>query len=108
MKLNTKMLKDIIRESIQEVEDDKPSGLKSGAMSTASRQAASRERIKSTQQDKEFSSQEKSIVDQFESFISELAGAPGVDLMTHRALLNRVIAILHKTIKPKPQQGEPG
>jgi hypothetical protein len=46
-------------------------------------------------------------VDQFETFISDLAAAEGVDLMTHRALLNRVIAILHKTIKQKPAQGAP-
>ena len=105
MKLNKKILKDIIRESLSEVEAEDPA-LKSGTMSTAARQGASRDRIKSTQQDKEFTSQEKSIVDQFETFIAELAGAEGVDLMTYRPLLNRVITILHKTIKPKPVQGE--
>lgn len=105
MKLNKEILKDIIRESINEIEQD-DLGLKSGTMSTATRQAAARDRIKSTQQDKEFTSQEKSIVDQFESFISDLASAEGVNLMTYRPLLNRVITILHKTIKPKPAQGE--
>jgi hypothetical protein len=106
MKLNKSILKDIIRESLQEIDGD-DTDLEAGTMSTAARQKGARERIKSTQQDKEFTSQEKSIVDQFETFISGLASAEGVDLMTHRALLNRVIAILHKTIKPKPAQGEP-
>lgn len=106
MKLNKNILKDIILESLNEVDDEL--ALKPGAMSTASRQAGARERIKSTQQDKEFTSQEKSIVDQFETFISDLAATEGVDLMSHRALLNRVIAILHKTIKPKPAQGAQG
>ena len=105
MKITKEILKDIIRESLEEAEDD-DLALKSGTMSTATRQAASRDRIKSTQQDKEFTSQEKSIVDQFESFIADLAAAEGVNLMTHRPLLNRIIKILHKTIKPKPVQGE--
>ena len=106
MKLNKEILKDIIRESIQEAEEQ-DSGLKTGTMSTAQRQAGARARIKSTKQDKEYTSQERNIVDQFETFISDLAAAEGVDLMTHRALLNRVIAILHKTIKQKPAQGAP-
>ena len=106
MKLTKKILKDAIAESLREVEED-PTTLKTSTMSTAGRQAASRERIKSTKQDKEFTSQEKSIVDQFETFISDLAGAEGVDLMNYRPLLNRVIAILHKTIKPQSTQGEP-
>jgi hypothetical protein len=106
MKLNKEILKDIIRESIQEAEGD-DTGLKTGTMSTAQRQAGARARIKSTKQDKEYTSQERNIVDQFETFISDLAAAEGVDLMTHRALLNRVIAILHKTIKQKPAQGAP-
>ena len=105
MKINKEILKDIIRESIEEVEDEKVPGIKSGTMSTSKRQMAARDRIKSGQQDKEFSSQEKSIVDQFEAFVSELAGKPGVDLMAHRPLINRIIALLHKTIKPKPAQG---
>ena len=105
MKLNKKILKDIINESLREIEAEDPA-IKAGTMSTATRQAGARERIKGTQQDKEFSSQEKSIVDQFETFISDLAAAEGVDLMSHRPLLNRVITILHKTIKPKPVQGE--
>ena len=106
MKLTKKILKDAIAESLREVEED-PTTLRTATMSTAARQAASRERIKSTKQDKEFTSQEKSIVDQFETFISDLAGAEGVDLMNYRPLLNRVIAILHKTIKPQSTQGEP-
>ena len=106
MRLSKKILKDAIKESLQEIEED-PTTIKTSTMSTAGRQAASRERIKSTTQDKEFTSQEKSIVDQFETFIAGLAGAEGVDLMAHRPLLNRVIAILHKTIKPKSVQGEP-
>jgi|TARA_R110000822_G_scaffold167803_1_gene307953 hypothetical protein len=106
MKVSKEILKDIIREALQEIETDDTS-LKTGTMSTAQRQAGARSRIKSTQQDKEYSSQERNIVDQFETFISDLAAAEGVDLMTHRALLNRVIAILHKTIKPKDGQGEP-
>jgi len=106
MKLNKRILKDIILESLKEADDDLR--LKSGTMSTASRQGASRERIKGAQQDKDFTSQEKSIVDQFETFISDLAATEGVDLMAHRALLNRVIAILHKTLKPKPAQGAQG
>ena len=106
MKVSKEILKDIIRVALQEIETDDAS-LKTGTMSTAQRQAGARTRIKSTQQDKEYSSQERNIVDQFETFISDLAAAEGVDLMTHRALLNRVIAILHKTIKPKDGQGEP-
>ena len=104
MKINKEKLKQIIRECLKE-QDEKGPAIKSGTMSTATRQKASRERIKSTTQDREFSAQEKSIVDQFEKFISDLAGAEGVDLMSHRPLLNRIIKILDKTIKPKTQQG---
>ena len=104
VKINKEKLKQIIRECLKE-QDEKGPEIKSGTMSTATRQKASRERIKSKTQDREFSAQEKSIVDQFEKFISDLAGAEGVDLMGHRPLLNRIIKILDKTIKPKTQQG---
>ena len=104
MKINKEKLKQIIRECLKE-QDEKGPGIKSGTMSTAARQVASRKRIKSTTQDREFSSQEKSIVDQFEKFISDLAAAEGVDLMSHRPLLNRILKILDKSIKPKTQQG---
>ena len=104
MKITKEKLKQIIKECLREQEEEGP-GIKSGTMSTSARQKASRERITGTKQDKEFSSQEKSIVDQFEKFISDLAAAEGVDLMSHRPLLNRILKILDKSIKPKTQQG---
>lgn len=104
MRISKEKLKQIIKECLLEQEEKGPS-IKSGTMSTAGRQSAARDRIKSTKQDKEFSSQEKSIVDQFEKFISDLAALEGVDLMSHRPLLNRILKILDKSIKPKTQQG---
>ena len=76
-------------------------------MSTSARVKGSRERIKST--DTEFTSQEKGIVDQLEKFISDLAAKPGVDLMSYRPLLQRVLKLLQKQTEKsvkQPQQGE--
>jgi hypothetical protein len=111
VKLSKAKLKELIRESLQELEAEQPqtdpTRLKTGTMSTGARKKASRDRI--TGDASEFTSQERNIIDQLEQFISTLAATPGVDLMKHKALLQRVIKLLQQKAANKttqPQQGE--
>ena len=107
MKLSKKALKNIIRDVITEEIESDPTKLKAGSMSTGARVKGSRERIVGDED--EFTNQERNIIDQLEAFISNLAAEPGVDLVTYRPLLQRVLKLLQqqasKSIK-QPQQGE--
>jgi hypothetical protein len=109
MKLSRTKLKEIILEVIQENEDAQdPTKIKTGSMSTGARVKGSRERIMGDAD--EFTNQERNIIDQLESFISNLASEPGIDLMQFRPLLQRVLKLLQqqaaRTVKQTPQ-GEP-
>jgi hypothetical protein len=85
-------------ENIMENEnDDDQSKLIQKAMTTSQRQKIARDRIKT--QGAEFTSIEQGIVDQLEEFISNLAAEPGVDLMKHRTLLQRILKLLQTQIK---------
>ena len=101
-------LKQIILEEMRLLEnkdDDQGSKLKTKAMSTSQRQQLARDRIKG--QGDEFTTNEQGLVDQLEEFISKLASTPGVDLIQHRPLLQRVLEYLKKQIQGTPQQPEP-
>jgi len=107
VKISKQKLKQIISEELQLLEqEDDQTKLKTKAMSTSQRQADVRDRIKS--QGDEFTTNEAGLVDQLEDFISKLASTPGVDLMQHRPLLQRVLKFLKKQVQGTPQQPEQG
>ena len=83
-------------ENIMENEDSQTQ-LTTKSMSAAQRQKVARDRVKS--QGSEFTTIEQGLVDQLEDFISKLASEPGVDLIKHRTLLQRVLNTLQKQIK---------
>ena len=83
-------------ENIMENEDAQTQ-LTTKSMSAAQRQKVARDRVKS--QGSEFTTVEQGLVDQLEDFISKLASEPGVDLIKHRTLLQRVLNSLQKQIK---------
>ena len=83
-------------ENIMENEDSQTQ-LTTKSMSAAQRQKVARDRVKS--QGSEFTTVEQGLVDQLEDFISKLASEPGVDLIKHRTLLQRVLNTLQKQIK---------
>ena len=83
-------------ENIMENEDELAK-LTTKSMSASQRQQVARDRIKS--QGDEFTTKEQGLVDQIEDFISKLASEPGVDLVQHRTLLQRVLRILQKQMK---------
>ena len=92
-------LRELIREVLKEQEeaqvDDKgATKLKTGSMSGSQRLKKSRERITGT--DAEFTPQEQKIVDQLEKFISDLAAEEGVDLLQHRAFLERAMKLIQQ------------
>jgi len=92
-------LRQLIREVLKEQEeaqvDDKgATKLKTGSMSGSQRLKKSRERITGT--DDEFTTQEQKIVDQLEKFISDLAAKEGVDLLQHRAFLERAMKLIQQ------------
>ena len=97
MKINKEKLKEMIREAINEIDDEveveeDPTKLKSGSMSTGARIKGSRDRISSGTE--EFTNQERNLIDQVEKYFSNLAAKPNVDLMKHRALIQRALKLL--------------
>jgi hypothetical protein len=101
-----KITKQKIKEAIFEVlkEEETPvdaSGtpvLKTGSKSTSQRASDALKRIKSAGD--ELTNTEKNMVDQFEKFLSDLGATPGVDLLKHRSLLQRILVLLQKTAAP--------
>ena len=94
-------LRELIREVLKEQEeeevdigDKKATKLKTGSMSGSQRIKKSRERISAT--DDEFTPQEQKIVDQLEKFIADLAAKEGVDLLQHRAFLERAMKLIQQ------------
>tara|TARA_Y100001938_G_scaffold92468_1_gene126739 strand:- start:452 stop:781 length:330 start_codon:yes stop_codon:yes gene_type:complete len=109
MKLTKSKLKEIIREVLEEVEQQDTTKLKSGTMSQSARTRASRGRI--TGDSAEVTGQEQNIIDQLEQFVSNLAGTPGVDLAKARPLLQRVLKLLQQQVgksATQPNQGAQG
>ena len=101
MKLTKNRLRQIIAEEIlkeQEQEVD-PTKITSQMASTSQRKKDALDRISDT--DKEFSGPEKGIVNQIEAYVSRLAALPGVDLVQHKAVLQRVLKMLETTIASK-------
>ena len=89
-------LRQIIREVLKEQEEasNKATKLKTGSMSGSQRLKKSRERI--TGASNEFTPQEQKIVDQLEKFISDLAAKEGVDLLQHRAFLEKAMKLIQQ------------
>ena len=89
-------LRELIREVLKEQEEtsDKATKLKSGSMSGSQRLKKSRERI--TGSSDEFTPQEQKIVDQLEKFIADLAAKEGVDLLQHRAFLEKAMKLIQQ------------
>ena len=104
MKISKQKLKQIILEEFEMLENKDGNKLKNLAMSTSQRQQVTRDRIKS--QGEEFTTTEQGLVNQLEDFISKLASEPGVDLVQHRPLLQRVINLLQKQIQGTPNNKE--
>tara|TARA_Y100000592_G_scaffold100746_1_gene182510 strand:- start:17746 stop:18057 length:312 start_codon:yes stop_codon:yes gene_type:complete len=96
-------LRELIREVLKEQEkeetptdDKKATKLKTGSMSGSQRLKKSRERITDTSN--EFTPQEQKIVDQLEKFISDLAAKEGIDLLQHRAFLEKAMKLIQQRI----------
>ena len=94
-------LRQLIREVLKEQEeaptdDKKATKLKTGSMSGSQRLKKSRERITDTSD--EFTPQEQKIVDQLEKFISDLAAQEGIDLLQHRAFLEKAMKLIQQRI----------
>ena len=107
MKINKQKLKQIILEELTMLEnEDDQTKLKTKAMSTSQRQQTVRDRIKG--QGEEFTTNEQGLVDQLETFISNLASEPGVDLAQHRPFLQRILKLLQKQIQGKNPQQQQG
>ena len=105
MKLTKQKLMKIIREELELLEnEDTGTKLSTQAMSSSQRQQIARDRIKA--QGEEFTTVEQGLVNQLEDFISKLASEPGVDLMKHRPLLQRVLKILQKQIQSNQEETE--
>ena len=99
-------LRELIREVLREQEEEKASvgdksatKLKTGSMSASQRVKTSRERIKDTSG--EFTPQEQKIVDQLEKFISDLAATEGIDLLQHRAFLEKAMKLVQQRLVKK-------
>jgi uncharacterized membrane protein YgaE (UPF0421/DUF939 family) len=115
MKLNQENLKTLIRESLQELklaeqdeevpepeQEGDPTKIKQGSMSAGAHKKSSLSDIADTAD--EFTNQERNIVAQMQSFISDVAAAPGVDLMRIRPMLQRALKLVHKSAETLQNQ----
>jgi ElaB/YqjD/DUF883 family membrane-anchored ribosome-binding protein len=98
--MKAEQLRELIREVLKEQEeetqvgDKKATKLKTGSMSGSQRIKTSRERITDTTT--EFTPQEQKIVDQLEKFIADLAATEGIDLLQHRAFLEKAMKLIQQ------------
>ena len=99
MKLNKQILKQIIREALQEEDAADPTKLTTTTMGTSQFAKAGLETRKDASQ--ELSGQEKGIINQVDEFLLGLAVQPGVDLMGQRATIQRVMKILQDKLGEK-------
>jgi ElaB/YqjD/DUF883 family membrane-anchored ribosome-binding protein len=93
------LIREVLREQEEEqvnVGDKSATKLKTGSMSASQRIKKSRERIKDTSG--EFTPQEQKIVDQLEKFISDIAATEGIDLLQHRAFLQRAMKLIQQRL----------
>ncbi len=102
MKITKNKIKDIILQVLNENEEQTDTAgnpvLGTGSKSKSQRATDALARIKSA--DAELTGTEQNLIDQFEKFMADLAGTPGVDLIRHRSLLQRIMLILQKTASP--------
>ena len=103
--MKAEQLKELIRQVIAEQDaqpgDKDATKLKTGSMSASQRVKSSRERITDTSG--EFTPQEQKIVDQLEKFISDLAATEGIDLLQHRAFLEKAMKQVQKRLVKEGQ-----
>ena len=121
MKLNQENLKTLIRESLQEFrlaeqeqeapntepeqeQEGDPTKIKQGSMSAGAHKKTSLEDIADTAD--EFTNQERFIVSQMQQFISDVAAAPGVDLMRIRPMLQRALKLVYKSAETVQNQAK--
>jgi hypothetical protein len=102
MKITKQKIKEAIFEALSEQDTQTDASgapiLKTGAKSTSQRATDALKRIKGAGE--ELTGTEKNLVDQFEKFLSDLGATPGVDLLKHRSLLQRILVLLQKTANP--------
>ena len=114
MKITKSQLKKIILQELKQFEDpdnleqveDPADAVKLTAKtsSDAARKKNALDRIAAGSQ--EFSSPEKGIVDQIETYVSGLAALPGVDLSKHRSTLQRILKQIEALIGKKHRSEE--
>jgi len=98
MKITKGDLKNMILKTLKEAEapapapETDPTKLQSKSMGKSQFARSGMETRKAASA--ELSSQEQGIVDQVDNFLLKLANEPGVDLVTHKMLIQRVMKIL--------------
>jgi len=97
MILTSKMLKEIISEVIEEIEDE-PQRVKTASMGAASFAASGKEQRKAA--NPELSNLERGIVQQIDQFVLQIAELPGVELNNKKMVIQRVMKILQKQLVP--------
>jgi hypothetical protein len=113
MKLNQKILKQIIREVLEDQEatqgidpqSKKATAIKTAAMSSSAFGKAGREGRMAV--DKELTSLERGIIQQFDEFLLNLAQLPGVDLNSQKMILQRIMKVLQQQIGKSAKKEAP-
>ena len=106
MKLNNKILKEMVREALSEVADKEETKIKAASMSDSAFGKSGKESRLAV--NPELTSIEKGIIQQIDDFLLKLAAAPRVDLNSKKAVIQRVMKVLQqqvgKSAKEQPQQ----
>jgi ElaB/YqjD/DUF883 family membrane-anchored ribosome-binding protein len=105
MRLNSELLKDFIRETLTEAEEESTK-LRTGAMTGG--QFVTKGREQRVDADPEVDNQERALLNQIDQFLLGLAAKPGVDLQKFRmqlqTALNRLDAQISKSATPQGDQ----
>jgi len=105
MLISPQILKKVIREVIQEVEEDGlDSKLKTTSMSGGSFGKSGKEQR--TDANAELSNIERGIINQVDQFLLKLATQPNVELGTQKMAIQRVMKVLQNALVKQQPQGE--
>lgn len=103
MKISKQRILEILKE---ELEQD-PTKLKTGSLSQSGHKKSA---LAGVEAGEEFTAQERSIVNQIQEFVTQIASTPGVDLPRYKSALERALKYLQKSVNIKAQNtnvGEP-
>jgi hypothetical protein len=100
MKISKQRILQIIKEEVEDA-----TKLKSTSLGQSAHKKSA---LAGVEAGEEFTAQERSIVDQIQNFVTQIASTPGVDLPRYKSALERALKYLQKAVNIKDQTSNVG